>query len=50
VVPLLEKYRIATAAEVDPDTLAERLRRELVQTGTPAMVLPSVLAAARKST
>jgi ubiquinone/menaquinone biosynthesis C-methylase UbiE len=50
VVPLLEKYRIATAAEVDPDTLAERLRRELVQTGTPTMVLPTVWAAARKPT
>jgi len=45
---LLEKFGIATAAEVDAETLAARYRAEVVRTNFPFMLLPLVTAWAHK--
>ena len=47
LIPLLEQYGIATAAEVDVDTLAERIRREVVASKRPIRLVPHVTAWAR---
>ena len=44
LIPLLEEFEIATAEEVDPDTLAERLRREVVSSKRALMLPPHVTA------
>lgn len=33
ILPLMERFGIATAAEVDTDTLADRLREDVVSSG-----------------
>jgi hypothetical protein len=48
MLPLLEKYGIATAEQVGLDTLRQRLRAEVAVTGAPAMLPPHVCAWARK--
>jgi SAM-dependent methyltransferase len=48
VLPLMEQFGIATAQELGVETLAERFRAEVVRTGFPFMMLPMVLAWARK--
>jgi len=48
IVPVLEKFGIATAAEVDAETLAARYRAEVVRTNFPFMLLPVVTAWAHK--
>jgi hypothetical protein len=48
VLPLLARFGIATAAEVDVDTIAERIRAEVRTSGQPAMIGPHVAAWARK--
>jgi hypothetical protein len=48
LLPLLEQYGIATAAEVDVATLAARLRADVVASGIPLMLFPDVGAWARK--
>ena len=47
LLPLLEEFRIATAAEVDVDTLAARWRAEVARTHVPAILTPFVAARAR---
>ena len=47
LLPLLEEFRIATAAEVDVDTLAARWRAEVAGTHVPAILTPFVAAWAR---
>jgi hypothetical protein len=42
LLPLAERIGIATAAEVDIDTLAERLRRETIERRACIMVPPLV--------
>ena len=44
LMPMIEKTGVATAAEVDVDTLAERLRKETVAAGA-AIHLPELIAA-----
>ena len=44
VLPLLEEYGIATAEEVDVDTLAERVRQEVVTSKRPIRLAPHVTA------
>ncbi len=44
LIPLLEAYGIATAEEVDLDTLAERLRAEVVASKRPLILPPHVTA------
>ena len=44
VLPLLEDYGIATAEEVDVDTLAERVRQEVVTSKRPIRLVPHVTA------
>ena len=44
VLPLLEEYGIATAEEVDVDTLAERVRQEVVTSKRPIRLVPHVTA------
>ena len=44
LIPLLEAYGIATAEEVDVETLAERLRREVVVSKRPLILPPHVTA------
>lgn len=44
MLPLIEEYGIATAEEVDVDTLAERVRREVVTTKRPVALVPHVTA------
>jgi SAM-dependent methyltransferase len=48
LLPIMEQHGIATAAELDPDSLAERLRAEVVATGVPLMLIPLLTAWARK--
>jgi SAM-dependent methyltransferase len=48
MLPRIEQYGIATAAEVDVETLAARLRAAVRAHGLPAMSLPRVGAWARK--
>ena len=48
ILPLLESYDIATAAEADIDTMSERVRDEVNRSGFPIMLLPIVTAWARK--
>ena len=47
VVPLLEHYGIATAEEVDVDTLPQRIRAEVVATRRPMVIPPHIAAWAR---
>ena len=47
LLPLLEEYRVATAAEVDVDTLAARWRAEAARTRVAAILTPLVAAWAR---
>ena len=44
VLPLLEQYGIATAEELDVDTLAERVRQEVVTSKRPIRLAPHVTA------
>ena len=44
VLPLLEEYGIATAEEVNVDTLAERVRQEVVTSKRPIRLVPHVTA------
>lgn len=48
VLPLMERFGVATAKEVDIDTLADRLRAELVRSGGVLPLQMIVGAAARK--
>jgi SAM-dependent methyltransferase len=48
VLPLMERFGVATAAEVDIDTLADRLRQETVNTGGVVALQMLVGASARK--
>ena len=47
LLPLIESFGIATAAEVEVDTLAERLRREAATSGRLIVLPPHVTAYAR---
>ncbi len=49
LVPLLEQFGLASAAELDPETWADRLRAEVETGGAPATVGVSVCAWARKA-
>lgn len=44
ILPLIEAYRIATAEEVDVETLAERLRAEVVASKRPLVLPPHITA------
>ena len=44
MLPLIEEYGIATAEEVDVETLAERVRREVVTAKRPFALPPHVTA------
>ena len=44
LLPLLERFEIATAEEVDLDTLAQRLRAEVVASKRPLMLPPHITA------
>ena len=44
VIPLLERYGIATAEEVDVDTLPRRIREEVVATKRPVVIPPHIAA------
>lgn len=44
ILPLMEAYGIATAEEVDVDTLPQRLRNEVVSTKRPILLPPHVTA------
>jgi SAM-dependent methyltransferase len=48
VLPTLEKHGIVTADILEADTLAARSRAEAVETGVPLMLIPLVMAWARK--
>jgi ubiquinone/menaquinone biosynthesis C-methylase UbiE len=50
LLPLIEEYGIATSQEVDVDTLAERLRREVVSAKRPVILPPHVTAWTRVAT
>jgi ubiquinone/menaquinone biosynthesis C-methylase UbiE len=50
ILPLIEQAGIATAAEVDVDTLAERLAAEIHRARVPVVLGPQVTAWARKPT
>ena len=50
ILPLLERFEIATAEEVDLDTLAARLRAEVVASKRPLMLPPHVTAWAQLPT
>ncbi len=50
LVPLMEEFGIATAEEVDVDTLADRLRREVVTSKRPLLLPPHVTAWVRLET
>ena len=50
ILPLLEKFEIATAEEVDLDTLAARLRAEVVASKRPLMLPPHITAWAQLPT
>ena len=47
VVPLLEHYGIATAEEVDVDTIPQRVRAEIVAAKRPVIIPPHIAAWAR---
>jgi hypothetical protein len=49
ILPLLERFDIATASEVDIETLADRLREEMVASGGVTTLQMAVGAFARKS-
>lgn len=44
VLPLLERFGLATAQEVDPETLPERLRADVVATKSPIVMPMTVMA------
>ena len=44
VLPLLEQYGITTAEELDVDTLAERVRQEVIASKRPIRLAPHVTA------
>lgn len=48
ILPLMEKYSIATAEEVEVDTLAERLRAEVVAAKRPLLLPPHITAYATR--
>ena len=48
VLPVLEQYGIVTAEILEPDTLADRCRAEVIATGVPFMLIPLVTAWAHK--
>lgn len=48
ILPLMEKYGIATAEEVEVDTLAERLRAEVVAAKRPLLLPPHITAYATR--
>ena len=50
ILPLLERFGIATAEEVDLDTLAQRLRAEVVASKRPLMLPPHITAWAQLPT
>ena len=50
ILPLLERFEIATAEEVDLDTLAQRLRTEVVASKRPLMLPPHITAWAQLPT
>ena len=50
LLPLLEEFGIATAEEVDVNTLAERVRKEIVASKHPAVLAPHVTARAKVAT
>ncbi len=50
LLPLMETYGIATAEEVDVETLAERIRREVVASKRPLILPPHVTAWAQLPT
>ena len=50
ILPLLERFEIATAEEVDLDTLAARLRAEVVASKRPLMLPPHITAWAQLPT
>ena len=47
LLPLFEKYGIVTREELDPDTLAARMRATAEELGHPAIAAPCVTAWAR---
>jgi hypothetical protein len=47
LLPALERFRVATAAEVDAPTFAARWRAEVARTQFPALQIPHVAAWAR---
>ena len=50
ILPLLERFEIATAEEVDLDTLAQRLRAEVVASKRPLILPPHITAWAQLPT
>ena len=48
MLPILERFGVATAEQVDVGGIAERLHAEVVETGRPFMLAPFVVAWARK--
>ncbi len=48
ILPLMEKYGIATAEDVEVDTLAERLRAEVVAAKRPLLLPPHITAYATR--
>ena len=50
MLPLLERFEIATAEEVDLDTLAQRLRAEVLASKRPLILPPHVTAWAQLPT
>jgi hypothetical protein len=48
LLPAMERTGVATAAEIDVDTLAERLRREAMKVDATEVTPPFVGASARK--
>lgn len=44
ILPLIQKYEIATAEEVDVDTLAERIQKEVATSKRPIMLPPHITA------
>ncbi len=47
VIPLLEQYEIATAEEVDVETIPQRVRAEIVAAKRPVIIPPQIAAWAR---
>lgn len=50
ILPLLERFEIATAEDIDLDTLAQRLRAEVVASKRPLMLPPHITAWAQLPT